>query len=1046
MTASSSSNLLDQFTDVRRIRNVCVIAHVDHGKTTLTDSLLASNGIISERSAGALRFLDSRGDERERFITMQSSAISLRWQGKGDEGETLINLIDSPGHVDFGSEVNTAARLADGALVVVDVVEGVSSQTRAVLRQAWKDDLRTILVLNKMDRLQSELYLSPDEAFEHLNRILEAVNVATQQLVGETEFDDLGEGTEVGDQGEGGHEVVFDEEKAAKWTYHPRHGNVVFACAVHGWGFSVPTFVDIIAAKLQCNKETLRKTLWGDYAYQPKTKKIVKRPHGSTMRALFPQFCLDIIWKIYKSTGDELDREFLTKMQSQLKFTEDVGTLSPNCTKQVLSPWLPLSGEILNRILEAIPGPVEAAESRLPHFVPFADERANGSELKSSLMLSDRKGPLCAYVTKFLLADVELGLLASDSRREDEELPTDFIGLTRVFSGTLRPKTRVIYTETGETLTIGAVFLVMGIELFRVNEAHAGSLCGIVFQERSTAQYMTLVDASSTWKPTFRSPYPNKDTTSIVTVALRTTVEHLESFMGCLQMLRRTDPAVDVRVLDSGEYTIGCCGNEHLKRCIHDLESIYCPEIPFTVSEPLVSCRETLNNNTRTAEDGNDCLILPWDKKYAKPPGVVGTEKIEKKEEGGGVGGGGADNADNEDDDDAYQRREEEKLKEKEKEQKRKKAPGVTYEANGAITLVRQMVTLRIRAYALKCDTWIDELDEDSGNWDLDAIAKGSITSETPTEGGENNNEKLVGISNARGSRTVLFNQDPAFPWKLVHSYRRRRLGIGDDGYEDGDGADRVGGAHDGPNPGGGVDDGIQSSCGAMSTVSSFYNRGHLCSALISGFSLASQAGPLCEEPIRNVAFVLEQISLEGSEEGKEERHGISGQVMYAMKEALRQAMLRYKNMVRIQEPILMLDIQAEQEVLGKVYGVLHKRRTKILSEDLRDGTSTFIIAAHIPLQESFGLVDELRKKTSGLAHFSAWFSHWQTLDEDPFYELNLKLEDHEDHGEAGALERYPHNVSRKLLVQIRKRKGLVVEEKIISSDSTKQRTMTRMK
>ena len=159
---------------LENVRNIAIVAHVDHGKTTLTDSLVARAGLISKELAGQQRVLDFEEQEQKRGITIKSANISLGFHYEGND--YLINLIDTPGHVDFGGHVTRAMRAVDGVVLVVDAVEGVMPQTETVLRQALKERAKPVMFINKVDRLINELKLSPQQMMERLAKIIAGVN------------------------------------------------------------------------------------------------------------------------------------------------------------------------------------------------------------------------------------------------------------------------------------------------------------------------------------------------------------------------------------------------------------------------------------------------------------------------------------------------------------------------------------------------------------------------------------------------------------------------------------------------------------------------------------------------------------------------------------------------------------------------------------------------------------------------------------------------------------------------------------------------------
>uniref|UniRef100_A0A8C1GL90 Elongation factor like GTPase 1 n=1 Tax=Cyprinus carpio TaxID=7962 RepID=A0A8C1GL90_CYPCA len=1057
------------------IRNLCILAHVDHGKTTLADCLVASNGIISSRLAGKLRYLDSREDEQIRGITMKSSAISLHYT---TGNEYLINLIDSPGHVDFSSEVSTAVRLCDGAIVVVDAVEGVCPQTQVVLRQAWLENIRPVLVINKIDRLIVELKLTSQEAYTHLQKILEQVNAVTGSLFtskvleeraekdaeAQSSCTENGSGDQVYDWSAG-----LEETDDSDLYFSPDRGNVVFASAIDGWGFSIHQFAEMYSQKMGIRSSVLLKTLWGDFYLNAKAKKIMKGAQSKGKKPLFVQLVLDNIWSMYDAVVTRRDKEKVEKMVTSLGLkvmSRDLRHSDPKVLlSAICSQWLPVSQAVLSMVCEKLPSPAEISAERVEKLMSVGARRFDSlpeqtQELKKAFLdcSADETAPVIVFVSKMFAVDSkalpqnkqrpltqeEIAQRREQARQRHAErqaanqsaetlkgtelnmLPTalsvktaveednkeHFVAFARVYSGVLRKGQKVFVLgpkydpsllpegcSAADVLpsvphmaccTVDSLYLLMGRELEELDEVPTGNVLGIGGMEEFILKSATISTSPSC--PPF-TPL-NFEATPIVRVAVEPKhPSEMPKLVRGMRLLNQADPCAEVFA-----------------------------KIEISASKPIIPFRETVIRPPKVDMVNED---------MGKQQKVAVIHQV--------------------------------------KEEQTKYPEGVQVDSTGLVTLTtpNKMATVGVRAIPLPEE--VTRLLEDNVElirtmeqfslfvWEdktldinqkiLENIQEFKVKLESNLQGRKWRGavERIWAFGPRRCGPNILLNS--------VEGYRRPSVWQCLEREKETEKAE----------------------------IRDFDN------SIASGFQLATLSGPMCEELLMGVCFSVEtwdmklsaplaqQDSIDedsraaepnidnqnessdthetntSSASSNRSRSGaeaagssvdcygpFSGQLIAAMKEACRYAFQAKPQ--RLMAAMYTCEIMATAEVLGRVYAVLSKREGRVLQEEMKEGTDMFIIKAVLPVAESFGFADEIRKRTSGLASPQLVFSHWEVISSDPFW-VPTTEEEYLHFGEKADSS----NQALKYMNAVRRRKGLYVEEKIVEH-AEKQRTLSKNK
>jgi elongation factor 2 len=562
-----------------QVRNMTVIAHVDHGKSSLTDSLVAAAGIMKPELAGEVCIMDTLQAEKDRGITIKSTAISMYYHvgpevvAELPDGQRhfLVNLIDSPGHVDFNSEVTAALRVTDGALVVVDCVEGVCVQTETVLRQALAERIRPVLMVNKMDRAIVELQLDPESAYQAFLSTLQNVNVII---------------------------ATYNDPAMGDLQVCPQKGTVVFGSGLMSWAFSVPQFARMYASKFSVEEAKMLERLWGDSYFDAKNKRWL---HSDTvpetaerLKRGFCQYCLEPVYQLFDAVLHE-KTEKLEKMLESLKIkvtSEERQRPPKKLLKAIMQRFLPAADALLQMIVTHLPSPVRAQSYR-------AEMLYNGpadDKYCSAIRACDQSGPLIMYVSKMVPT--------TDMTR--------FFAFGRVFSGTIRTghKVRVLganyqvgsTADVFEKKSVQRTVLMMGRDQESVTDVPAGNVVGLVGLDSYITKTATVTDEDE--KACCGLHGMKYSVSPVVRVAVDTEdPADLPKLVEGLKRLAKTDSVVQCTREESGEHVVSGAGELHLEICLRDLEDRLVNGAKLRISKPVVSYRETV-----TALSSQTCL------------------------------------------------------------------------------------------------------------------------------------------------------------------------------------------------------------------------------------------------------------------------------------------------------------------------------------------------------------------------------------------------------------------------------------------------------
>ncbi|KAL1919373.1 uncharacterized protein VTP21DRAFT_2066 [Calcarisporiella thermophila] len=539
------------------IRNVSLIGHLHHGKTSIMDMLVAdTHQDFVWNPEKPERYTDTHTLERDRGVSVKCAPMTLVLQST-TEKSYVVNVLDAPGHVNFSDEATAALRLSDGAVIVVDAVEGVMANTKAMIRHAIQEKLALCLVVNKVDRLILELKLPPVDAYFKLKHTIEEINSIIRDCPG-------GEGIRLS----------------------PERGNVCFASAYAGWCFTLKSFAKIYAdAYPSVSADEFAKRLWGDIYFDADKRTFRRRPSSSTDdKRTFVHFILEPLYKIYSQVLGENEadlKQTLATLGITLKpsyYSLDVKPL----LKLVLDQFFGRPSGFTDMIVEHVPSPIENAVNKIEHTYTGPMDTA----LASSMRECDPEGPLVIHITKLYNKNDASG----------------FDAFGRILSGTVhRGQTVRVLGESYSTddeedmaeKEVAHVWVHETRYRIEMDSIPAGNWVLLGGVDTSIVKTATIVPRR--WEEDVHIFRPLRFTTQPV---MKVAVEpvnptDLPKMLDGMRRINKSYLIVVTKVEESGEHVIFAPGELYLDCVLHDLRRLYA-EIELKVADPVVRFCETV--------------------------------------------------------------------------------------------------------------------------------------------------------------------------------------------------------------------------------------------------------------------------------------------------------------------------------------------------------------------------------------------------------------------------------------------------------------------